>query len=115
MTIKSKKSEDRYDYDEADQIAWRAEAAAMTFGDVIKTHRQCENWSQVDTARKLGMSKQHLSNYERGRTFPSLEKANEMALLLGIHPEYLIKKLINDQLKRSNLSMKVTKIESIAS
>ena len=42
-------------------------------GESIKMLRQSRNWSQVDLARDLGVSKQSVSNWENENIQPSIE------------------------------------------
>ena len=57
----------------------------LTFGGLIEAMRQAEEMSQVDFAKKLGISKQHLCDIEKGRKFVSPERAAKFAKILG-HP-----------------------------
>jgi len=80
----------------------------LTFGDCIRSFRKCEGWSLTDTALKMGISKQLLSDYEHGRRIPTLKNAYEMAKILGMSPNSAIRILINDQLKKNNIPLEVT-------
>ena len=51
----------------------------LTFGGLIEAMRQAEEMSQVDFAKKLGISKQHLCDIEKGRKFVSPERAAKFA------------------------------------
>ena len=55
----------------------------LTFGGLIEAMRQAEEMSQVDFAKKLGISKQHLCDIEKGRKFVSPERAAKFAKILG--------------------------------
>lgn len=103
MTIE----QDKVKYSEKDQIYWRKKAEKLTFGQIIRAHRLCEEWSLTSTAEQLGISKQQLSDYEKGRKLPSLEKAYQMAKVLGMLPEGLVLRLINEQLRRSSIPIRV--------
>jgi len=59
----------------------------LTFGGLIEAMRQAEEMSQVDFAKKLGISKQHLCDIEKGRKFVSPERAAKFAKILG-HSEH---------------------------
>src|SRR3970040_1208306 len=55
----------------------------LTFGGLIEAMRQAEEMSQVEFAAKLGISKQHLCDIEKGRKFVSPERAAKFAKILG--------------------------------
>ena len=55
----------------------------LTCGGLIEAMRQAEEMSQVDFAKKLGISKQHLCDIEKGRKFVSPERAAKFAKILG--------------------------------
>ena len=43
------------------------------FGDIIKELRTAHNYSQVQLAEKLGVSKQTVSNWENNNILPSID------------------------------------------
>jgi DNA-binding XRE family transcriptional regulator len=80
----------------------------LTFGRYLRAHRLGEEWSQVWTAKKIGLSKQGLNDLERGRKLPSIKKALQIAKKLEL-PEHLIVMLVlQDQVDREKLNLKVT-------
>ena len=97
----------RPDVSDAEQAQWRGRMERLGVGEILKAHRRCEGWSQVETAAKLGISKQQLSDYENGRKLPSIEKAYAMAQLLGLLPEFLVLETINAQLRQSAIPLQV--------
>jgi|GEM_PF-2120427 len=70
----------------------------VTLGRMMRSWRKCEEWTLVDAATKLGISKQLLSRYERGINLPSLSKTIEIARVLGAPAEMWIHYRINDEL-----------------
>jgi transcriptional regulator with XRE-family HTH domain len=112
MTTKKQQKEEQYDYDQADQDFIEEIAKQLTVGRVIQSHRKSEGWSQVETAKKLGISSQQLSDYEKGRKLPSISKAWEIASILGMHPGHLISRVLNEQFERENIPLRVEKLVS---
>ena len=55
----------------------------LTLGGLIEAMRQAEMTSQVEFAKQLGISKQHLCDIEKGRKFVSPERAAKFASILG--------------------------------
>lgn len=91
-----------------DDQAWlQASVASLTFGEAIRAHRQCEEWTVQGAADKLGVSKQLLSAYENRRKPPSPSKAYEIAKALGMEPRAAVLMVINDQLRMDNLPLQV--------
>ena len=61
----------------------------LTFGGLIEAMRQAEEMSQVISRKKLGISKQHRCDIEKGRKFVSPERAAKFAKILGIRKRAL--------------------------
>jgi len=55
----------------------------MTLGRSMRSWRKCDALNLTAAATKLGISKQLLSEYERGIKLPSLRRTLEMAEILG--------------------------------
>ncbi|HEY2294600.1 MAG TPA: helix-turn-helix transcriptional regulator [Thermoanaerobaculia bacterium] len=54
------------------------------FGKAIVKARRRRRWSQNELARRLGMSRDRLSKWERGVHIPSLEDVRLLSEVLGI-------------------------------
>ena len=80
-----------------------------SFSDLLVAHRKCEGFSQVELARKLGMSRQNLCDLEKGRTTPSLERIEKISSYLGVSSIPFIEAVMKDFLKRrhKDLSLKI--------
>ncbi len=76
-------------------------------GKTIRAYRLAEEWSLTDTAKKIGISKQQLSDYENGRKLPSIEKAYSIAKSLNMIPAGLVVQLFNEQLQRAKIPLQV--------
>lgn len=79
----------------------------MTFGGAIRSLRLCDEISQVELAKKIGVSKQFLSDVEHDRKEVGIGFAKKVAASLGYSIEPLIELLIRDQLKRQKLNYRV--------
>ena len=53
-------------------------------GDRISELRSMRSWSQVTLAKRLGVTKQAVSNWENGNIQPSIEMLLRLARLFGV-------------------------------
>ena len=79
-----------------------------SFGGFLRVHRLGEELSQVEFAKSLGISKQRLCDIEHDRFAVSIKLAKEIAKKLDLPAEWLVKLTLQDQLKKENLSLKVS-------
>jgi transcriptional regulator with XRE-family HTH domain len=79
----------------------------MTFGSLIHSLRISDEITQVELAKKIGVSKQFLSDVEHNRKDVGISFAKKVAEALGYSIEPLIELLIRDQLKRQHLNYTV--------
>lgn len=79
----------------------------LTFAELLISHRQGEELSQVEMAKVLGISRQNLCDYEKGRKIPSPKKAAEMAVALGFGAATFIQIALQDLLRRDGLNFEV--------
>ena len=80
----------------------------LTFGQMIAALRKCDEVSQTQMAKKLGISSAKLCDIEKGRRFISIERAAQWARIFG-HSEYLfVSLLLEDQMRKSGLNFEVT-------
>ena len=59
-------------------------------GDRILELRSMRSWSQVTLAKRLGVTKQAVSNWENGNIQPSIEMLLRLAKLFGVSTDYLL-------------------------
>ena len=79
----------------------------LRYGAAIRAMRELEEVSQAVFAKKLGISKAHLCDIEKGRRSVSADRAAQFALRMG-HPQaYWVKLAIQDQLNRTGLKLRV--------
>jgi antitoxin HigA-1 len=80
----------------------------LTFGGLIEAMRQADEMSQVDFAKKLGISKQHLCDIEKRRKFVSPERAAKFAKILGQSEKSLVALALQDIVNQGGLKLKVS-------
>lgn len=59
-------------------------------GDQIKNLRIAKKINQVELAKKLGITKQSVSNWENENIMPSIEMLIKIADLFGVTTDYLL-------------------------
>ncbi len=62
----------------------------QVYGEVLRDERRDQDRSLDDVARSVGMSKQYLSEVERGRKEPSSEMLQSVCDALGLPMEQLL-------------------------
>lgn len=60
------------------------------FGNRIAELRLARNWTQVQLAQKLNVSKQTVSNWENNNILPSIELLIKLARLFSVSTDYLL-------------------------
>ncbi len=80
----------------------------LTFGGLIEAMRQAEEMSQVQFAKKLGISKQHLCDIEKGRKFVSPDRAARFAKILGQSAQSFVALALQDIVNQGGLKLKVS-------
>ncbi len=80
----------------------------LTFGGLIEAMRRAEEMSQVEFAKKLGISKQHLCDIEKGRKFVSPERAARFAKILGHSEQSFVALALQDIVNQGGLKLKVS-------
>lgn len=60
------------------------------FGDIIKEQRTAHNYSQVQLAEKLGVSKQTVSNWENNNILPSIDMLVRISNFFSVSTDYLL-------------------------
>lgn len=85
----------------------RVRGNELTFGKMLESLRVCDELTQVQMARKLGVSRAHLCDIEKGRRAVTPEKAAEFAEVLGYSKNQFVAQAIEDSLRRIGLNLKV--------
>ena len=99
MSIKKKSSTIKY----LEAIAGKN----LSLASLLSAIRKCEEMSQVDFAKKLGISKSHLCDIEKGRKTVSPERAARFAKILGYSPDQFVRLSLQSMLDEARLNMKV--------
>jgi transcriptional regulator with XRE-family HTH domain len=79
----------------------------LSLGDLMKSIRLSDEISQVEFAKQLKISKQHLCDIERGRKYVSPKLASQYADKLGYSQKQFIRLALQDELNRSGLHFEV--------
>lgn len=79
----------------------------ISFGDMLLSFRQAQELTQVEMAKRLGISKQDLCNIEKCRKLVSVERAVSFAETLEIPAKIFVKYIFQDQLQKAGLKGEV--------
>jgi transcriptional regulator with XRE-family HTH domain len=92
----------------ASDLEERLLGGPLTFGAAVEGLRVGEGFSQVEFARKLGVSRQYLCDVEKGRRVVGLEQAARFAKAFGHPPTILVRLALQDAVRASGLKLKVS-------
>lgn len=84
---------------------------ALTFGSMLRAIRECEEISQTEMARRLGISRAHLCDIEKGRRTVSPARAVNFARALDYGETQFVRLALQDQVTEAGLRMTV-KVEA---
>jgi transcriptional regulator with XRE-family HTH domain len=79
----------------------------VTLGRFLEAVRQGEEMTQPQFAKKLGISKSHLNDIEKGRKAVSPDRAARFAKILGYSQARLVKLALQDLVDRGGLRLHV--------
>ena len=102
MTTKKSKGSSGSDLEE------RILGGPLTFGAAVEALRIGEGITQIEFAKKLGVSRQYLCDLEKGRRRASPEQAARFAKVFGHPPNVLVRLALQDAVRASGLKLKVT-------
>ena len=74
----------------------------LTLGDLLKAIREGEEWTLAQMGEKLGVSRGHVSNIEKGKPI-SPGTAARYARILGYDEDQFVRLAIEEQLSRDGL------------
>ena len=80
----------------------------LTFGSALEAERLCQNLSQKEFAKKLGISPQSLCDIEKGRRIPSVRRASKIAAVLEQSAESWISIALSDMVREVRPDLKVS-------
>ena len=92
---------------EAIKLLEKISGGTLTLGRAIESIRKGQELSQDECAKKLGVSKSHLCDVEKGRKTVSPERAAKWARALGYPESVLVRLAIQDELDAAGLKYKV--------
>jgi DNA-binding transcriptional regulator YiaG len=92
---------------EAMRLLEKLSGGPLTLGRAIESVRKCEELSQDACAKKLGISKSHLCDVEKGRKTVSPERAAKWAHILGYPESVLVRLALQAELDAAGLKYKV--------
>lgn len=81
--------------------------AKLTFGTMLWSIRKCDEESQVDFAKKLGISKQHLCDLEHDRKNVSPKLAAQYAEILEYSKMQFIQLALQNVVDREELEVQI--------
>lgn len=84
-----------------------AQLGSLYFSDLLKAHRLGEEMTQDQLADKLGIYKQKVCDYEKGRRLPSIETVVNWAKKLAEPHEIWVKAYLQQQINDANLKLRV--------
>lgn len=79
----------------------------LTLGRAVESIRKSEELSQDECAKKLGISKSHLCDVEKGRKTVSSERAAKWARILGYPESVLVRLALQGELDAAGLKYRV--------
>ena len=79
----------------------------VTLGKFIEAVRKGEEMTQPEFAKRLGISKSHLNDIEKGRKAVSPDRAARYAKILGYAEARLVKLALQDLVDRGGLKLSV--------
>lgn len=85
---------------DAEEVLNEILGGPLTFGDMIHSLRLCEEASQADFAERLGVSRSHLCDIEKGRKLVSPKKAVEYATILKNSKVLFLQTALQDQVNQ---------------
>ena len=100
MSTKAKKSD-------AIKILERISGGPLTFGKMLRAIRLCEESSQAEFAARLGVSKAHLCDIEKGRRTVGPARAWAWGKKLRYSPEQFVEMAIEAMLENEGLRYRV--------
>ena len=82
----------------------------LTMASMLLSLRQCDELTQVQFAKKLGISKQTLCDIEKSRKLVSPSRAARFAKKLGYPPGVFLKIALEEEFKKDGLRLKIKSV-----
>ena len=84
------------------------EYGGITFAEIIKSYRICEELTQTELASILGITSTSLCDLEKGKKIPSPGRAFSIASKLGESEGAWVQAALQDLLRKHNIKLKVS-------
>ncbi len=78
-------------------------AEPLTFGEYLRSIRMCDEISQAELARRMGISRAHICDIENNRRTVTFEKAAKFARALGYSEQQFVELVIETQLRNAGM------------
>lgn len=85
-----------------------ADYGNLSFGEILRGFRLSDELSQLEFAKKLGLSPANLCDLEKGRKIPGPLRAIRIARKLGLSETFLLQVALQDILRREKIKYHVT-------
>jgi len=85
----------------------RLRGGPLTFGRMVQSLRKADEISQAELARKLGMSRAHLCDIEKGRRQVSIMLVAAIARAMGYAVDQFVSVALEDELRKAGLKLRV--------
>ncbi len=85
----------------------KREIGELSFGDFLRSARTALDLTQVDMAKKLGVSKSVVCDIEKGRQLVSPKLALRIAKKAKLSEKLAVKLCLQDQLSKAKIKMTV--------
>lgn len=102
----NKASSKKKSYESASRVFGDLEISP-TLGQLVRSLRECDEIRQVDLATRLGVSRQFLSDVEHDRKVVGVDFSKKLSKAMGYPIETFLQPLIDGQLKRAGIDVKV--------
>jgi transcriptional regulator with XRE-family HTH domain len=79
----------------------------LTFGGMLWSIRMCDELSQAEFARMLGVNRSHICDIEKGRKVVSPERAAAWARILEYPETVFVQLALQEQLDKAGVKMNV--------
>ena len=84
---------------------------SLSLANLLESIRLGEEETQANFAEKLGISRSHLCDIEKGRKSVSVARAAEFANILGYSQEQFVRLSLQDEVNKAGLELLKVKIE----
>jgi transcriptional regulator with XRE-family HTH domain len=84
----------------------------ITIAEILKSLRECDEISQKDFAKMLGISKQNLCDIEKSRKAVTPSRAAIFAQKLGYPPTAFIRVALQEELDKAGLKIKIRSVDA---